>query len=80
MADKLNDRMKLTKSVLKEINIPKTRMKLGLALDCSERTIARYIDEGSDNLTKAAALKVIREETGLTDEQILESVEETATK
>lgn len=39
----------------------------------SEQTVYRYISDNSDNLTKAAALKVIREETGLTDEEILES-------
>lgn len=47
--------------------------KLSDALDSSEQTIYRYISDNSDNLTKAAALKVIREETGLTDDQILES-------
>lgn len=43
-------------------------------LDKSEYTINRYIAENEENgmLTTAAALKVIREETGLTDEQILE--------
>lgn len=38
----------------------------------SEPTIYRYINDNDDNLTKAAALRVIREETGLTDDQILE--------
>lgn len=51
--------------------------KLMSALDTSEATIYRYVDNNSDNLTKAAALKVIREETGLKDEQIL--TEEPAT-
>lgn len=38
----------------------------------SEPTVYRYISENDDNLTKAAALKVIRDVTGLTDDQILE--------
>ena len=42
------------------------------ALQCTEFTISRYIQRNSDNLTKAAALKVIREATGLSDEEILE--------
>lgn len=46
--------------------------KLSKALGVSDPTVYAYIAENSDNLTKAAALKVIREETGLTDEQILE--------
>jgi AcrR family transcriptional regulator len=50
--------------------------KLAKALDVSPPTIYKYIREKSDDLTKAAALKVIREETGLIDEQILEEVSE----
>jgi hypothetical protein len=45
---------------------------LALALGCSEGSINRYIRENDDNLTKAAALEVIRKETGLTDDEILE--------
>lgn len=46
--------------------------KLAGALDVHHSTIYSYIQENSDNLTKAAALKIIREETGLTDDQLLE--------
>lgn len=35
-------------------------------------TILRWVDENDEGLTLASALKVIREELGLTDEQILE--------
>ena len=42
-------------------------------LGCTEFTIARYIQKNSDNLTKAAAMQVIREVTGMGDEEILES-------
>jgi len=38
----------------------------------SRITIYRYIRTNDDNLTKAVALKIIREATGLSDEQILE--------
>jgi predicted DNA-binding transcriptional regulator AlpA len=65
--------MRLTKSALTEINTPAIRRRLMEALgDVAESTIYRYINANDDNLTKAAALKVIREETGLTDAEILE--------
>lgn len=41
-------------------------------MDISPATLYRWLNKNDDNLTKAAALKIIREETGLTDEQILE--------
>jgi hypothetical protein len=50
---------------------PGIKLKLALALNCSEGSINRYIRENSDNLTKAAAMIVIREETGLTSDEIL---------
>jgi hypothetical protein len=46
--------------------------KLAVAIDVSEPTVYRYINDNDDNLTKAAAIRVIREETGLTDLEILE--------
>ena len=46
--------------------------KLADALEVTPPTVYAYLQVNSDNLTKAAALKVIREETGLVDEQILE--------
>ena len=66
--------MKLTNIALQAIldHSPGIKLKLALALGCSEGTINRYIRENDDNLTKAAALEVIRRETGLTDEKILE--------
>lgn len=45
--------------------------KLAEAISTSEPTIYRYINNNDDNLTKAAALEIIREETGLTDAEIL---------
>lgn len=53
--------------------------KLADAIDASESSIYKWISENHSNLTKAAAIKVIREETGLTDNQILEEGEPAAT-
>ena len=64
--------MKLTQKALKAINNPVTRRKLMDVLGCTEFTIARYIQKNSDNLTKAAALLVIMEVTGLPHDEILE--------
>jgi hypothetical protein len=64
--------MKLTQKALKAINNPTTRRRLMDVLGCTEFTIARYIQKNSDNLTKAAAMQVIREETGLADSEILD--------
>ena len=64
--------MKLKKEVLNAINTPRTRRLLMDVLGCTEFTISRYIQKNSDNLTKAAALKVIREVTRLPDNEILE--------
>lgn len=64
--------MALTERALKAINNKTTRPKLALALDVSEATITRWITNNSDDLTKAAALTVIRLETGLIDLEILE--------
>lgn len=61
----------LTKTALKKINNVSTRLKIATALGVSEQTVIRYISENHENLTKAAALKVIRDETKLTDNQIL---------
>lgn len=67
--------MKLTKLALERIATQQIRLKLAIALSCSEGTINRYIRNNDDDLTKAAALQVIRDETDLTDSEILESTE-----
>ncbi|HEX9504038.1 MAG TPA: hypothetical protein VF974_07045 [Patescibacteria group bacterium] len=66
--------MKLTNIAIQAIlkHSPGIKSKLALALSCSEGSINRYIRENDDNLTKAAALEVIRKETGLREEDILE--------
>lgn len=65
--------MRLTDEALAAIKSNyRLRNLLGLALNCVDRTIMRYVATKDDELTKAAALKVIREETGLSDDRILE--------
>jgi hypothetical protein len=64
--------MKLCQKALKAINNPVTRRRLMDVLGCTEFIISRYIQKNSDNLTKAAVMQVIRELTGLTDNEILE--------
>lgn len=65
--------MKLSAESIKSLTT-RTKNRLALELDCSVQTIDRWIreNEGNGDLTKAAALKVIREETGLSDQEILE--------
>jgi hypothetical protein len=67
--------MKLSQKALKAINNRMVRRRLMDVLDCTEFTISRYIQKNSDNLTKAAAMQVIREVTGLPDEEILEAIQ-----
>lgn len=67
-------KMSLTQKALSGINNRTARLKLALALNVSEQTANRLIKNNSDDLTKAAALKVIREETGLSDNEILEEL------
>jgi hypothetical protein len=64
--------MKLSQKALRAINNPATRRRLMDVLGCTEFTISRYIQKNSDNLTKAAAMQVIREVTCLTDSEILD--------
>jgi hypothetical protein len=64
--------MKLSQKALKAINNPPTRRRLMDALGCTEFTISRYIQKNSDNLTKAAAMQIIRNVSGLPDSEILE--------
>lgn len=65
--------MQLTKIALLAIKgVKDGKKKLAEACNTTPATVYRWIDNNDDNLTKAAALKVIREETGLTDREILE--------
>lgn len=65
--------MKLKKVVLMAIRgNTDLRRKVQDALGVSSPTMVKKLQDNSDDLTKAAALKVIREELNLTDEEILE--------
>ena len=64
---------KLSQKALKAVNTPLIRRRLMDALGCTEFTIARYIQKNSDNLTKAASMEIIREATGMTDDEILQN-------
>jgi hypothetical protein len=66
--------MKLTRKAIKAVDKQDIRLKLALGLGFSEQWIIKVIDSNKQNgpLTTAKALQVIREETGLTDSEILE--------
>lgn len=65
--------MKLTQVAIDAINTPRTRLKLALALNKSDDSVKRYISTNDVMLTTAAALKVIKSETGMSESKILES-------
>jgi len=65
--------MKLTESALKEINTVPIRTRLAVALGVSEQTIIKYIGRNDDNLTKTAAIACIKRNTGMTDDEILDT-------
>lgn len=65
--------MKLTKIAILAIKGSKDFvLKASEDQGVAKQTVYRWIAENDDTLTKASILKIIREETGLTDEQILE--------
>jgi hypothetical protein len=63
--------MHLRESIYEKIDNNRARLALAMALDVTEATIRNYIRDHNENLTKAAALKVIRQYTGLTTDDIL---------
>lgn len=67
--------MSVKTAVIQKLDTPRIRTRLALALDVTDQTIMRYLDSNSDNLTKSAALKVIREELNLSDKEILEELD-----
>lgn len=68
--------MKLKKLVLMAIRgNTDLRRKIKEVLDISEPTLYRLLSENDDDLTKAAALKVIREDLNITsDDELLEEI------
>lgn len=69
--------MKLSPQALEQINNSPVRLRLAIALGCTERWISALIkgNEPNNDLTKAAALQVIQNETGLEQSDILEETE-----
>jgi hypothetical protein len=68
--------MKLSKKAIRKIN-KQTTLKLAIALGFTELWVSRLVKKNKSNgpLTTPSALQVIREETGLTDQEILEEGE-----
>lgn len=66
--------MKLSKKAIRAIKNNGIPLKLALALGFSEQWVIRVIEGNKINgpLTTYVAMKVIREETGLTDSEILD--------
>lgn len=65
--------MKLTKITLLALRgSRKAREAIKAATGVNKATVWRWINDNDDTLTKAAVLKVIREELGLSDEEILD--------
>jgi len=71
--------MKLTAKAIKKIGENRTAAMIAIALGLSEDWIKRLAKKNKENgdLTKAKALQVIREETGLHYSEILEEEVET---
>jgi hypothetical protein len=68
--------MKLSNAALTAVTGKrKTLLSLALALNISEQWMRRVLENNKSNgpLTTVTALAIIREETGLTDSDILES-------
>lgn len=69
--------MKIKSDVLDQINIPTVRNRIAMAYGIGEQAVAVWCRKNRANgpLTKAQTLQVIRAETGLDNEDILESEE-----
>jgi hypothetical protein len=48
------------------------RKRIAEIMEVHPETVRRWIKDKSDELTKVSIIKIIREETGLTDDQIVE--------
>lgn len=72
--------MKLSKKAIDKLD-SQSRMRLALALGFTAYWIDKALKKNKPNssLTTATALRVIKEETGLTDDQILVSTDNKST-
>lgn len=66
--------MKLTQKALDSINNRATILALALGLDFTELWVNKLIEANKENsaLTTAKAISIIKEKTGLDDQEILE--------
>lgn len=65
----------ISEKALKKIRVSKVcKAKLQIALDKAAPTIQRYLDDNDILLTTKVALDVIREETGLTESEIIQPI------
>lgn len=65
--------MSISNAIYIRINKKECRLKIALALGITEQSVINAIKFKRDILTKKAALDVIKEETGLTEEEIFET-------
>lgn len=67
--------MTLTEKAIAQLRNYRAQRELSYILDCSPRTIIRYLDCNEKNgpLTTIGAINKIKELTGLTEKQILEA-------
>ncbi|WP_430900550.1 MULTISPECIES: hypothetical protein [unclassified Paraflavitalea] len=68
--------MKIKQTILDQVNNPKARTKIAMAINQGEQSIWLLMKDNKPNssLTKYAALRVISEEVGVAIEDILEPV------
>lgn len=68
--------MKLSKAAILSLRGMSSdqKNKLAIAAAVQPSTVYRWIANNDDSLTKASIMQVIREETGLTDLQLLEEI------
>lgn len=74
--------MKLTQKAIAAISIRSVKLALALGLGFTELWIGKLIEANKENgpLTTAMAMGIIKKETGLTDQEILEAEHEVVTK
>lgn len=65
--------MFLSEQALNSINTPTIRVKIALALGITEQSVIMAIKKKRTILTKYAAIQVIKQETGLSEDQIFET-------
>lgn len=72
--------MTLTEKAIEKLRNYKAQRELSYVLQCSPRTIIRYLDQNDTNgpLTTIGAINKIKELTGLKQKEILEQATATA--